>query len=644
MWFAATPAGAALNDPNFTEGVAFDAVTEGTSFAWATDGTNRLFITQKSGAVRVVEDGVLLATPFATVTPVFTNNECGLLSVAFDPNFVENHYVYFFVTVSGGEQQIVRYRDEDGIGVDKTPIVTGLATAGINHDGGAMAFGPDGKLYWAIGDNGGGVGTGEDLLSTAAKVSRANRDGSAPEDNPFNDGIGPNNDYIWARGFRNPFTMTFQPKGGRLWVNVVGTAYEQVFTPVAGDNAGYTMYENNQPAPFISPVLSYATNNVGLAGVTTATRMAGIATYTTNAAHGLRPGGKVTVSGATDPTFNQIGYVSSIPSPTEFTLQQVGPNASTTGGSMQSNQLGGCITGGVFYDSTAGNAGYRGNYFFGDFMSGKIVRAIVEGPNIRAADLFAQNAEMNGLTDVNLGPDGDLYTLNYYRSPIVRMRFNAFEQRIVASPTNLWTLEAGRGAFHVRLAMPPADEVSVSIVRASGNAPISVTDGATLTFDADNWSTPQPVFVATGRDQNDFDDEITLDVTASGLTTETVTVRVTDEIAATGGGEGGAGGEGGLGEGGEAATGGEAGGGTGTTGGTGGRGGTSGTAGTVEGGAPGAGGHGDHEHGDEAESTDDSGCDCALGRGNNGSAALLLAVGWLFLRRRASRTRALGER
>ena len=198
-------------------------------------------MTQKGGIVRIVNFGpppTLVATPFATVTPIQTTSECGLIGIAFDPDFMTNGYVYFFVTVSASEQQIIRYTDSGGVGIDKTTIVPGLPTVGANHDGGSVGVGRDGKLYWGIGDNGSGIGVDLDLTLLASKIGRANRDGSIPADNPFDDGAGPNNDYIFARGFRNPFTATFQPTTGTLWVDVAGTSYEQIFAVEAGEHAG----------------------------------------------------------------------------------------------------------------------------------------------------------------------------------------------------------------------------------------------------------------------------------------------------------------------------------------------------------------------------------------------------------------------
>src|SRR5690606_29251505 len=123
--------------------------------------------------------------------------------------------------------------------------------------------------------------------SLAAKVSRVNRDGSIPSDNPFADGAGLNNELIYARGFRNPFTMTFRPATSDLWLNVVGDGYEQIFLVDRGSHGGYNDYENNQPAAnYLSPVIAYRTNGTDTRNITAtgATRSANVATFTTNVA------------------------------------------------------------------------------------------------------------------------------------------------------------------------------------------------------------------------------------------------------------------------------------------------------------------------------------------------------------------------
>ncbi|HVS33391.1 MAG TPA: PQQ-dependent sugar dehydrogenase, partial [Thermoanaerobaculia bacterium] len=347
---AATPV-----DTNFTE-TQFAVVDGGevTGIAWAPDGSNRLFVTRKGGEVRIVKDGALLTTPFATET-VFTNSECGLIGLAFDPGFVTNKYVYFFATVSGTEQQIIRYTAMGDTGVNRTVIVPGLPTIGQNHDGGAVGFGPDGMLYWAIGDLGNFTGVDADLTSLASKIGRARPNGDVPADNPFVDGAGPNNDYIWARGFRNPFTFTWRPETEDLWVNTVGTSFEQVFVVGSGDHAGWNDFESNQPPGFIRPVISYRTNSSldNTIAPMGASRSAGVATFTTTDSDHRNPvGTKVTIAGVGDASFNGTGFVTAVPMPNVFEIAQEGPDAASGGGSATSLNIGGAITGGTFFEST----------------------------------------------------------------------------------------------------------------------------------------------------------------------------------------------------------------------------------------------------------------------------------------------------
>src|SRR5688572_33451033 len=92
------PAGAAVTDPNVSETAWASVGSAPTGMAWAPDGSGRLFVAQKQGTVRIVRMGpppTIVATPFVTITPVFTNSECGLIGMAFDPDFRGNGYVYF---------------------------------------------------------------------------------------------------------------------------------------------------------------------------------------------------------------------------------------------------------------------------------------------------------------------------------------------------------------------------------------------------------------------------------------------------------------------------------------------------------------------------------------------------------------------
>lgn len=526
-WIA--PAKAAVTEPGFEEAFVASGLLGITGIAWAPDASQRLFVTTRAGAIRIVENGKTLAESFATLPQVYAASECGLIGIAFDPDYVSNGYVYVFVTVSASEQQIVRYRDVGNIGTDLQVIVRGLPTLGRNHDGGAVGFGPDGKLYWAIGDNGARVGVNGDLTSLAAKVGRANRDGSTPNDNPFFDGDGANNDFIWARGFRNPFSFTFQPSTGHLWVSVAGTAFEQIFEVGRGDHAGWNTYEGNQPAGFIAPKIVYGNDAVNVRNVAAdgAVRLGNVATFTTVEPHLFQSGAKITISGVTDSSFDGTGYVAKVAAPNVFTIQQSLPDATSGGGSAASQAIGGAVTGAAFWDSSAVPTAYRGNLFFGDYNTGNLMRATLDTANqVTSVDQFGSG--QSRYTDMEVGPDGDLYVARY-AGGVYRARYLPAVQGIVVSKLNVRLAEGGAGAFGVRLALAPSAPKVVVSRRFSGDVDVGVASGANLAFDASNWSVPQPVRLAAGQDADSVDDLATLVVTSAGLPTERVLVRVTDD-------------------------------------------------------------------------------------------------------------------
>jgi glucose/arabinose dehydrogenase len=517
-----------VDSVNFTESN-FVFVSGGnvTGMQWAPDGSNRLFVIQKGGQVRIVKDGALLSTPFATET-VYTGSECGLIGLAFDPGFVTNAYVYLFATVSASEQQIIRYTASGDVGTNRTIILPGLPTVGANHDGGAIGFGPDGMLYWSIGDLGNGTGVDTNLTSLAAKVGRATPAGAIPPDNPFVDGAGPNNDYIWARGFRNPYTFTWRPQTEQLWINTVGTSYEQVFVVGRGDHAGWNDYENNQPAGFIRPVISYRTNGSQSRTIaaTGASRSGGVATFTTTASdHGFPVGTKVLIRNVADDSFNGDFFVTEVPALNTFRVAQSGPDAVSGNGTAASLNIGGAILGGTFFESTAVPGAYRGDFFFPDFNSGNVVRAdILPSGQIGSVDIWSRNIT-SGI-DMDIGPDGNLYYVGY-AGQVYRTVFNASTQGLVVSRRFLRITEGSAAAFNVRLSMQPATDVVVTVSRSGGDAALSVTTGATLTFTPDNWSTPQLVQVTSAHDAGTTDHAATFTVAADGLASEDVVIRAT---------------------------------------------------------------------------------------------------------------------
>jgi len=519
-----------IDTVNFTETPWISVPGTLTGMAWAPDGSKRLFLIDKGGAVQIVKWGTPpTVVPFTTIAPVYTGSECGVIGLTFDPNFQVNHWVYFFVTVSASEQQIIRYTAAGDVGTEKTVIVAGLPTVGANHDGGSIGFGPDGKLYWGIGDNGNGSGVNADLASLAAKIGRANPDGSVPADNPFYDGSGPNNDYIWARGMRNPYTLTFQPATGALWVNVVGTSYEQAFIVQKGDHAGYNAYENNQPSGFITPVIKYRTNGTDTLNLSAAARASNVVTFTATAVHGFRLGEKIEIAGVADASFNGGFYVASVPSATTFTAAQSGPNAGTTGGTATTLLQGGCITGGTFYDGTQFGAAYRGNFFYGDYNSSRLMRAVL-GPGNAVVSVDYWGTNISGVTDTSLGPDGALYYMGI-AGAIYRTTFNTSAQGLILSTTQVWMTEGGQTSVGISLAVAPAGDLTVNVARTAGDADVGVGAGAVLTFTAANWNVPQAVTITAADDLDTVPDTATVTVTSSGLTSENAAVNVIDDDA-----------------------------------------------------------------------------------------------------------------
>lgn len=532
---------ATVSDPNWTESVFSVNInspgdTSGkqhTGLAWAPDGSDRLFVTEKTGRVRILSGALTTASPvwstFATMTPIYTSSECGLIGMAFDPDFARNRLVYFFVTVSDNEQQIIRYDASTNVGSNRTVIRSGLPTNGNNHDGGGIGFAADGKLYWAIGDLGAGVGVNDDLSSLASKVGRANRDGSLPTGNPFDDGAGPNNDYIFARGMRNPFTMQIQPTTGQIWLNVVGSSYEQVFVVASGDHAGYNSYENNQPAGYITPKIVYRTNSSQSRPLTAAVRSGGVATFTTSVAHLFRVGTNLTISGVANASFNQSNlYVASVPSATTFTALQVGADTNSMGGSAATLSQGGCLTGGGFYDGSAASAEYRGNFFYGDCNSGRIMRARINPGNNAVLSVDYWATDIASQVDVSNGPDGALYYTGVGTNDIYRATFDATGQALVVGNMNLRADEGGEVVTSVSLAIAPAANVEVTIARSAGDTDVNVLAGAALTFTPTNWMRPQTLRLGAASDADSVDDSATVSVNAAGLTMVPIAVTVLD--------------------------------------------------------------------------------------------------------------------
>lgn len=114
-------------------------------------------------------------------------------------------------------------------------LLESTVSAALNHQGGALGFGPDGKLYWGLGDNGSGANS-QDLTNLHGKILRINPDGSVPSDNPAVSGARAE---IFAYGLRNPFRLAFTPSGALLVADVGAASFEEVNLVTAGGNYGW---------------------------------------------------------------------------------------------------------------------------------------------------------------------------------------------------------------------------------------------------------------------------------------------------------------------------------------------------------------------------------------------------------------------
>ncbi len=218
----------------------------------APDGDPRLFIIEKDGLIRIYKNGALLPTPFLDLTGVTTKgSEQGLLGLAFDPNYATNGRFYVSYTTpgptGGGTSIIARYHvsgTADIADADSDTLILSVPQPETNHNGGGIAFGPDGMLYLGLGDGGGGGdprGTGQDrtdLLGSMLRLDVSGATYTSPPSNPFA-ASGTFRHELWNYGLRNPWRWSFDRQTGDLYLADVGqNAYEEVNVRPAGSGGG----------------------------------------------------------------------------------------------------------------------------------------------------------------------------------------------------------------------------------------------------------------------------------------------------------------------------------------------------------------------------------------------------------------------
>ncbi len=275
-WFAAVPLVLALQQPQMAcapdtqqPRPAGDVYTagDGTRFlvetyarnlevpwglAFSPDG--RVFVTERPGRVRVIQNDRLLPSPALTLDDVNAVNEGGLLGITLHPNFAANHYVYFVYTANlgGGRvvNRLVRYREANNT-LGERAILFDEMPGSTNHNGSRVKFGPDGLLYLTMGDAL-AQSLAQDLGSYAGKIFRLNEDGTTPSGNPFSSPV-------FSYGHRNPQGIDFNPITGELWETEHGpTGFDEVNRIRAGANYGWPEIIGPASRPGMeTPVLWY---------------------------------------------------------------------------------------------------------------------------------------------------------------------------------------------------------------------------------------------------------------------------------------------------------------------------------------------------------------------------------------------------
>lgn len=396
-----------------------------TAFAVAADG--RVFIAEKAGKVRVVEDGVLLDDPFIDLgSEVNDTSDRGMLGIAVHPNFPAQPYVYVSYTYDPPEVRRV-YADsgarvarilrleadpenlnvhKQGSGVvilgsnstferignpeegdtepfscyeeDGSHVRDCIATEGTSHTTDFLKFGSDGALYVSVGDgivNSKGNWRAQDPNSLNGKVLRINPiTGDGYADNPWYDGdLKANRAKVWAMGLRNPFKFTFKPGTNELWIGEVGNMdWEELNVGTKGANFGWPCYEgHNQAADFdiCQPLLD----------------------------------------GTTEVTYGLVTYA------------------------HQATPPRGAIIGGDFYTGTKYPGAYRNSYFYTDFNGGIIWNLRIAADGSTTQTDFATSVP--GPVQLTMGPDGYMWMLYIATGELVRLGYTSPTARPTATPT-----------------------------------------------------------------------------------------------------------------------------------------------------------------------------------------------------------------
>ena len=383
-----------FNDPGFTS----EIVTTLPPFTpagitWATDG--RMFIWQKDGLVRIFKNGQLLATPFIDLRGVVnTFDDRGFVGLALHPNFLQNGFAYLayvhepFGNPNDNGPKISRFSrvTVDSSSPDVAPpssevVLLQIPAEGQSHTIDSIVFAQDGKILISNGD-GGTAGFAEpnalrsqDLNSLNGKILRVNEDGSAPGDNPFDDGTNSNRSKVLSYGLRNPYRFTIHPTTFELYLGDVGWNTYEEFDRGKGKNFGWPCYEGASPQSLYQS--SYPAQCAAV---------------------------------ASDPllTLPLLTY---------------------------DHSIGQAAVGGPFYTGTVYPQQYLNNWFVSDYGASWIRRLIFDAAgNLTSSPFFATNA--GAPVTIAQGPDGLLYYVSFTSGQIRRIRYNGPSAAASAAPSS----------------------------------------------------------------------------------------------------------------------------------------------------------------------------------------------------------------
>jgi glucose/arabinose dehydrogenase len=338
-------------------------LTEPTAMVFKGD---RIFVTEKGGAIRVVrEDGVLKPNPLTTLH-VSTESERGLLGIALDPNYASNKFIYVYYTTGPGaknysgdpENRVARLKKrQHQPGFKERILLDHIPSTNGNHNGGDIHFGFDGKIYISVGESGCCPNDAQGLDTLRGKILRINPDGTIPSDNPFYNTVGARKE-TYAYGFRNPWRFSLRASNESYIVADVGSqTWEEIDSLGAGNNYGWPNYEG--PCP--KDNLACDPNTVDF--------------------------------GATTKPIHSYNHSSG-------------------------SEIGNVIAGGVFAEGSNYPAPYANAYFYGDVGAGWIHVLTMNSTNTVTTRYDFD--EVGSPVAFGRGPDGNVYAVSHYGGVIYK--------------------------------------------------------------------------------------------------------------------------------------------------------------------------------------------------------------------------------